>query len=138
MRKINFSQIIKAINDFSFPDVDLIVGIARGGVVPAALIGYRMKREVKFLSINYRDDDNVPLFRQPKVTMVIKGIARTTRVLLVDDVAVTGATLNTASKILLPCRVETMVLKGSADYVLFPKIKNCVQWPWANMQGEKK
>ena len=26
--------------------------------------------------------------------------------------------------------VKTLDMKGKADYVLFPEIKECVKWPW--------
>jgi len=50
--------------------------------------------------------------------------------LLVDDVSVTGKTLKCAVENLQDYTVYTFVLKGKADYVLFPEINTCVEWPW--------
>jgi hypoxanthine phosphoribosyltransferase len=49
---------------------------------------------------------------------------------VVDDVSVTGQTLELAKKKLRSSTVKTFVLRGKADHVLFPKIKECVKWPW--------
>ena len=51
-------------------------------------------------------------------------------ILLVDDVSVSGVTLSLALSLLKDFEVFTFVLKGQADYVLFPEIKECVNWPW--------
>jgi hypoxanthine phosphoribosyltransferase len=53
------------------------------------------------------------------------------KVLLVDDVSVTGKTLDFAKQLLHLNDIKTFVLKGkNADIVLFPEIKECVNWPW--------
>jgi hypothetical protein len=30
--------------------------------------------------------------------------------------------------------VTTLVMKGKADYVLFPEVRTCVQWPWKELE----
>jgi len=130
MRKIDLSTIVKKLNAFSFPPVDLVVGLETGGAVPAALVGCRIGKPVVFMRINYRNAENQPQHKKPillKAFRVPKGVKR---VLIVDDVAVTGQTLGLASKKFRSCRVSTFVLKGKADHVLFPLIKECVHWPW--------
>jgi hypoxanthine phosphoribosyltransferase len=52
------------------------------------------------------------------------------RVLLVDDVSVTGKTLNRVKALLKGYTVYTLVMKGKGDFVLFPEVGTCVQWPW--------
>jgi hypoxanthine phosphoribosyltransferase len=52
------------------------------------------------------------------------------KVLLVDDVAVTGKTFEKAVEYLQDCRIVTLVLKGKADVVIFPEVEDCVEWPW--------
>ena len=51
------------------------------------------------------------------------------KVLLVDDVSRTGATLGKAKELLKGNEVNTFVLKGKADYSIF-EIDGCVEWPW--------
>jgi hypoxanthine phosphoribosyltransferase len=57
------------------------------------------------------------------------------RVLLVDEVSVTGKTMEFAKTFLTEHEVITFALKGKADYVLFPEIASCVNWPW-KLEGQ--
>jgi hypoxanthine phosphoribosyltransferase len=50
--------------------------------------------------------------------------------LVVDDVSVSGKTLEKARQLLAGNEVKTLTLKGNADYVIFPEIRDCVKWPW--------
>jgi hypoxanthine phosphoribosyltransferase len=50
--------------------------------------------------------------------------------LLVDDVSVTGKTLEEARSLFKGNHITTFVFKGKADFVLLPDIKDCVDWPW--------
>lgn len=60
------------------------------------------------------------------------------KILLVDDVSVTGKTLEKVKKELYGYEVTTLVFKGKADHVLFPEIRTCVEWPWnAVMEQEQ-
>ena len=53
------------------------------------------------------------------------------RVLLVDDVYVSGKSWQTARE-LLPAGLEVLpfVLKGRVDFALIRDVDGCVQWPW--------
>ena len=55
------------------------------------------------------------------------------RILLVDDVSVSGKTMNAALEQLEGLNVRTLAMKGKADFVLFPEIKDCVKWPWKSL-----
>ena len=52
------------------------------------------------------------------------------KIILVDDVGVSGKTLKLAGEHLKNYEITTMVMKGSGDIVLFPEILTCVNWPW--------
>ncbi|OPZ74369.1 MAG: hypothetical protein BWY82_00732 [Verrucomicrobia bacterium ADurb.Bin474] len=53
------------------------------------------------------------------------------RILLVDDVSVTGSTMEKSRAALSRFTIQTIALKGQkADIILFPEWKGCVQWPW--------
>jgi uncharacterized protein len=54
-------------------------------------------------------------------------------ILLVDDVSVTGATLETAEKLLPNFQVTTLVIKGKADFVLYPDVRACILLPWRDV-----
>ncbi len=127
---LEFNRISSAIRDLPLPRVDLVVGIARGGIVPASLVAYRLGCELRVLPVNYRDDDNHPRHEQPQVGDAIQIPEGVRSILLVDDVAVSGSTLAAARKTLGSYDVTTMVLKGTADIVVFPDLSTCVNWPW--------
>jgi hypoxanthine phosphoribosyltransferase len=52
-------------------------------------------------------------------------------VLLVDDVSVSGATFKLARELLMGATIATLACKGKADFVLFPEVAACVNWPWS-------
>ncbi len=128
--QIPFSRIAAAIEDLPFPEVDLVVGIGSGGVVPAALVAYRLGCDLQVLHLNYRDDQNRPRYDDPVTLAPFALPEGVRRVLLVDDVSVSGKTLRAAGRLLEGVQVVTFVLKGRADYVAFPDVSTCVDWPW--------
>ncbi len=127
---LQFSRISSVLGTIEVPDVDLVVGIARGGIVPASLLAFRLRRDLIVIPINYRDDLNQPRHTTPCIGNLPAIPAGVQSILLVDDVAVSGSTLEAARELLRPYDVTTLVLKGTADIVAFPDIKTCVNWPW--------
>ena len=108
-----------------------VVALARGGVVLGALAAYELRLPLRVLRLRYRDDANRPLTTNPSAVGPLPEV-RGQRVLLVDDVSVSGASLRTARS-LLGCSGPTLVAKGrpgAADLVLFDDIPTCVDWPW--------
>ena len=113
-------------------DVDAVVAVARGGVTPAALVAYELDAPLRRLALNYRDDANVPRYDAPTPQADVPDVAGL-RVVLVDDVSVSGATLRRAAELLNAAHVTTVAFKGrpgAADVVLFPDVPDCVRWPW--------
>lgn len=128
---LSFKEISAAFRRFPLPETDLVVGIGRGGVVPASLAAHQLGCELQIVRVNYRDDDNHPVRFQPEFLQDFSlGLAEGKRILLVDDVSVSGKTLAIVKEKLSAYSVTTFVMKGKADYVLFPDIKTCVHWPW--------
>ena len=127
---LNLAQIIEAIQAFKFPPVDLIVGIASGGTHPARLIADHLHIPVRFMHINFRHADNTPKGPEPRLLKSDDIPPQYKTLLLIDDVSVSGKTMNVAKSQLQGRTIHTFVLKGQADYVLFPDIKTCVNWPW--------
>jgi uncharacterized protein len=131
MVPLSFKEITERIRNLELPETDLVVGIGTGGLVPASLIAFQLGCELRILTLNFRDLENNPQHPFPVVVsepakMSIDG----KRVLLVDDVSVSGKTIGAALKYLGNGNIKTLTLKGKADYVLFPEIKDCVNWPW--------
>lgn len=127
---LDFLRISQALKSFQLPDVDHVVGIANGGIVPASLVAHQLGCPLRLMHINYRAPDNTP--RHPEPVLVSWQPLEETgrRILLVDEVSVSGKTIEFACSFLRDQQVYTFVLKGRADYVLFPDIASCVNWPW--------
>ena len=127
---LDFVEIAQRIDAFSFSDVDHVVGIASGGTTVASLVAYKLKKPLSILAINYRNEHNRPRFDKPQMLSQFETKLSDERVLLVDDVSVSGQTLSLAKQSLGGNTISTFVLKGIADFVLFPELEACVQWPW--------
>lgn len=127
---LNFAEISEKIRNFNFPDVDCIVGIGSGGIVPASIVAFHLEKPLLIISINYRDDNNDPRYEDAAVLSVKNIPAEYKKILLVDDVSVSGRTLEAAKKIYSEKIINTFVLKGKADFVLYQDITTCVNWPW--------
>jgi uncharacterized protein len=132
MTPLAFREIADRLARWRFPEhLDGVVGIATGGVVPAALVAQRLGLELKVIALNYRDETNEPRFAEPKLLSTVPDLGSWKRVLLVDDVYVSGKSWN-AARLLLPPEVEMLpfVLKGKVDFALIRDVDGCVEWPW--------
>jgi adenine/guanine phosphoribosyltransferase-like PRPP-binding protein len=127
---LSMDEIMSRLESFSFPDVDLVLGIMSGAKIPAKKIADLLNLPLHYIHINYRFPDNTPKYENPQLIQVEDIPAHYNRILLVDDVSVSGKTLSCALENLHNFSVHTFVLKGKADYVLFPEINTCVDWPW--------
>jgi uncharacterized protein len=132
MTSLSFRDIAARLARWQFPEkLDGVIGIASGGVVPAALVAQRLGLELKTIALNYRDDANEPRFAEPKLLSAVPTLRDWRRVLLVDDVYVSGKSWH-AARALLPPDLDVLpfVLKGKVDFALIRDIDGCVQWPW--------
>jgi adenine/guanine phosphoribosyltransferase-like PRPP-binding protein len=127
---LDFEIISRALKQISLPPVDCVVGIAEGGILPAALLAHQLNYPLRLVRINYRSLDNVPQRLAPTLLADLPTLPENARILLVDDVSVSGQTLALARDLLTGHEVITFTLKGEADFVLFPEIAACVNWPW--------
>ena len=128
---IAFEIVSEKLHDTELPAADLVVGIGSGGIVPAAMTAHELRVPMVPLWLNYRDKNNKPRHSLPQLYQPFNVPSQANHILLVDDVVVSGKTLNAAMKLLPPnVKVTTLTLKGYADIVLFPEIESCVQWPW--------
>lgn len=130
MIPLSFKEITTRLKAIDFPEIDLVIGIGTGGVPAAAMVAYHLDAELLVMTLNYRDEQNNPRFETPKVLSIPDWELEGKAILLVDDVSVSGKTMNAALKMLDGYNVKTCAMKGKADFVLFPEIKDCVKWPW--------
>lgn len=132
MTPLAFEDITARLRAWRFPaGIEGVVGIASGGVVPAALVAQQLGVGLKIIAFNYRDEANAPRFAMPKLLSAVPDLGAWRRILLVDDVYVSGKSWH-AARALLPREVEVLpfVLKGQQDFALIRDIDGCVQWPW--------
>jgi xanthine phosphoribosyltransferase len=108
---------------------DLMVAIANGGIVPAAIINQRLHLPIELLKINFRDNGQQPLYASPKLLNEINFDVKDKRVLLVEDRVKTGATLQFAKDLMKDAAlVKTFAVNGNADYALYNEA--CFSFPW--------
>lgn len=127
---LSFAEISQRLHALTLPAVDLVVGIATGGIVPASLVAHQLGKPLTLLQINYRAVDNTPRHPEPILLSSADLPTAPRRILLVDDVSVSGKTLDRAKGLLSDHTVTTLVMKGRGDFVLFPEVAACVNWPW--------
>lgn len=131
MIQISFSEISNRLKKAGLPETDLVIGIGTGGIVPASLAAFHLNCELQIITLNYRDENNTPRYDNPVIVNLPEMPSlENKRILLVDDVSVSGKTLNEALKHFAGLNIKTLTMKGRADFVLFPEIKECVHWPW--------
>lgn len=132
MTPLSFTDLTARLARWTFPaGIDGVVGIASGGVVPAALVAQRLGLEMKVIALNYRDEANEPRHAEPKLLSAVPDLGAWRRLLLVDDVYVSGKSWH-AARAQLPATVEVVpfVMKGKVDFALIRDIDGCVRWPW--------
>lgn len=132
MTPLSFAAISARLVRWPFPPaIDGVVGIATGGIVPAALVAQHLRVELKLIALNYRDESNQPRQAQPTLLAPVPDLGNWRRVLLVDDVYVSGSSWH-AARALLAADVEVLpfVFKGKVDFALIQDVDGCVQWPW--------
>jgi len=131
MVPVSFTEISARLRSVNLPETDLVIGIGTGGIVPASLVAFHLGCELQIITLNYRDETNTPRYDNPIIiNMPEMPSLEGKRILLVDDVSVSGKTLNEALLHFQGLQIKTLTMKGKADYVLFPEIKDCVKWPW--------
>lgn len=130
MVPLAFKEITERVRSINFPKFDVVIGIGSGGVPAATMLAYHLNTELLVMTLNYRDEQNNPRYESPKVLHKPEWNLEGKRILLVDDVSVSGKTMNAALEQLAGLNVKTCAMKGKADFVLFPEIRDCVKWPW--------
>lgn len=130
MVPLSFREISERLKQKKLPEIDLVIGIGTGGVPAATIVAFHLNAELQVMTLNYRDEQNVPRYEAPKILNKPQWNLEGKRILLVDDVSVSGKTMNVALEQLKGYNVQTFAMKGNADFVLFPEIKDCVKWPW--------
>ncbi|MEA5061769.1 MAG: phosphoribosyltransferase [Petrimonas sp.] len=108
---------------------DIIVAIANGGIIPAAILNQRLNTEIQLLKINLRDPYQKPKYDSPRLLSPVDFNFMGKTVLLVEDRIKTGATVQFAIDLLQGARqIKTFAVNGNADYALYNE--DCFKFPW--------
>ena len=127
-----FSEILQRFAEIEFAEkFDMIVAVANGGIIPAAILNQRLNIEFNLLKINYRDAFQQPKFDTPKLLEEINFDYKDRTILIVEDRVKTGASLTKAVELLSDAKlVKTFAVNGNADYFLYNE--SCFKFPWIN------
>lgn len=115
---------------------EIIVGIAKGGVIPASFISSAL--QLNFFPIRLSSRDNEKVIHQEPVWYVYPTAAvKNKKVLLADDICVAGRTLTMAKKQILKLkakevRTATIAIHKKSmrpDYVVLES-DALIIWPW--------
>jgi xanthine phosphoribosyltransferase len=130
MQGKTFEEVMERFRSITFNEsFDLIVAIANGGIIPAAILNQRLNVEIQLLKINLRDSSQKPLYDSPKLLSPIDFEYKDKTILLVEDRVKTGASLNMAYNLLHGAKlIKTFAVNGKADYSLYDE--NCFMVPW--------
>lgn len=125
-----FEEVLQKFREIEFRETfDVIVAIANGGIVPAAIINQKLDVEIKLLKINLRDPLQKPKYDSPKLVSPIDFDFKDKTILLVEDRIKTGATVKFALELLSGAKqIKTFAVNGTADYSLYDE--DCFRFPW--------
>jgi hypoxanthine phosphoribosyltransferase len=114
----------------SYPETDAVVAVERGGGAPVEIVAELLGVPLGRLRFQFRNDTHAIVVPRPRLIGEVD-VPAGRRILVVDDVSVTGATLRAATDSLADREVTTVVLRGEADLVAYPELDACVRWPWS-------
>ena len=128
----SFEEVKVGFETMVFQDkFDLIVAVANGGIIPAAMLNQKLDLEIQLLKLHLRDKTQKQLFDKPQLLEEIKFDVQGKTILLVEDRVKTGNTLNFAKQLLLDAgakTVRTFAVNGKADYCLYDETR--FMFPW--------
>lgn len=127
----SFEEVTECFHRIKFEEkFDMIVAIANGGIIPAAMLNQTLGLEIHLLKLSLRDAYQHPMYDSPQLIEPINFDYKDKKILLVEDRVKTGATLNYAKQLLLDGAemVKTFAVNGKADYCLYDE--TCFKFPW--------
>jgi len=128
----NFEEVKERFESITLNEkFDLIVAVANGGIIPAAILNQRLDIEIQLLKLHLRDAYQKQLFDKPQLLEEIRFDVKGKTILLVEDRVKTGNTLTYAKQLLTDAGagcVKTFAVNGKADYCLYDEL--CFRFPW--------
>lgn len=131
-QEISLDELMERIRQINFPELDRVVAIARGGILPGYLVSRWLDLPLEIMTLRYRDETHSPVYPHPRHDGNPLPDCSGERVLLVDDVANSGATLRAAAKLLDGAKkITSLVISGDGDLSLYGPHDRCIRWPWS-------
>jgi len=130
-----FHSIFYSLKVIKIPfDFDIIVGIARGGIIPSSILSFIYEKELFLLWLNLYGEGMPPerVHEKPKLMRPFEHDVSGKKILIVDDLSRSGETIEFAKNILKnkgASEIRSLVLVGKGDYFL-EEFKGCVKFPW--------
>lgn len=132
MNAKSFEEVRKRFEEIAFEETfDVIVAVANGGIIPAAMLNQRLNLDIQLLKLHLRDASQKQLYDRPQLLEPIRFEVKGKRILLVEDRVKTGTTLHYARQLLQEAGaavVKTFAVNGKADYCLYDE--TCFRFPW--------
>lgn len=134
MLKIGFGDFCKKLDgEIGGGSFDVVVAIARGGVVPACCVSAMLSLPLQLLAMRMYDEGMPPkkVRAEPKAIGAMPDVSGM-RVLLIDDFSRSGATLREAKRLLEQAgakEVKALVVAGGCAEALY-RTTECVEFPW--------
>jgi len=125
-----WDEVMQRFGSITFVDrFDIIVAIANGGIIPAAMLQQKLELPLFLLKLNYRNSAHQPIHDHPQLLEPLSFDPHGQRILLVEDRVKTGASLDYAVQLLKDATiVKTFAVNGNADYCLYNE--PCFKFPW--------
>ena len=75
---LSLTNIQQRLDSYPIPNADLVIGIGRGGAIPAKMLADKIGSGLIVVTVNYRDDDNnaqrdMPVFLDDLIIPIEKG-----------------------------------------------------------------
>ena len=126
----SFEEILNRFNQIKFAETfDMIVAVANGGIIPAAILNQKLNIDFNILKINYRDDFQRPKYDIPQLIEPVNFNYKNKSILVVEDRVKSGASLGKAVELLQGAKlIRTFAVNGKADYCLYDE--DCFKFAW--------
>jgi len=129
--EISLDVMMQQIKELVTGRYDLVVAIGRGGILPGYLAARYLDIPLEIIYLHFRNEQHQQELPEPCLTKEIDFSVENKKILLFDDVANSGKTLNVAKKFLFGAvEITTAVISGNADISLTGPHDCCIKWPW--------
>ena len=118
-----FEEVRQRFLEITFEErFDLIVAVANGGIIPAAMLNQRLNLDMQLLKLHLRDADQKQLYDRPRLLEEIRFEVKGKKNIIGRGPGKNRNNLEYARQLLLGAGaavVKTFAVNGNADYCLY-------------------